>query len=280
MKSVIVWGVLALIGAGMALAGCGQQGATEATQEQQAAKEQFLAERSGGTPVVSDTVRLGPDGRQMPGVIGTVDKIDGNTITVKSPFDGTSSTVQIADGAKVSKQAEGELSEIKVGDSVTVIGAKEGETLQADMIRLGDADGMMGGGPIMFAGPGAGPGGNVPVDGSQPQVRPFNGGAPGGAGGAQGTAPGRRMLGGEMPEVISGTVELIEGNLITVKDKDGNSTTVQAKDDAIVLKQVEITPSDLKVGDTIAANGTRNGDVLEATRVQVMPDGAMRVERP
>jgi hypothetical protein len=274
----IVWSTLALIGVGAVLAGCGQQGATGATQDEQAAKDRFLAERSGGTPVVTDTVRLGPGGRQMPGVMGAIDKIEGNIITVKSPFDDTSSKVQLADDAKLTKQAEGALSEIKVGDSVTAVGAREGETLQAEMLRIGGAGGMMmGGGPIMFGGPGPSAGGNVPADGSQPQVRPFNRGVPGGA---QGAAPGGRMLSGEMPEMVSGTVEEIEGSTMTLKDTEGKSTTVEAKEDAIVLKQVEIDPSELKVGETIVANGTRNGDVLEATQVQVMPDAALRVERP
>src|SRR5947207_2271421 len=93
---------LTMLGAGALLTGCGTgTGSGDATQGQ-SAKQQFLAERGGGTPgVMSDTVTWGgaPGGAggSPPGVIGSVGSIEGSTITVKDPMSNSTTSVHVAD---------------------------------------------------------------------------------------------------------------------------------------------------------------------------------------
>jgi hypothetical protein len=73
---------------------------------------------------------------------------------------------------------------------------------------------------------------------------------------------------GAMPDVVSGTVEKIDGSTLTVKTKDGTAT-VRLSDSTKVHKQVEIALSDLQVGEMILATGSRQGDSFKATAINV-----------
>ena len=116
------------------------------------AAQQFFTERNNGTPVVlTNTMSYGSSGNggPLPGVIGTVDKVDGNTITVKNPMDGSTTTVQTDAATVVHKQADVKLSDITSGTALTAIGTKKDGVLAADVIQVGNPDGPAGGDPLM-----------------------------------------------------------------------------------------------------------------------------------
>jgi hypothetical protein len=272
---------LGALAVGGLLAGCGTSGAGTATPaaQNQDAKSQFLAERGGTPGVMTDTFTMGVPGGAggpPPGVVGPVESIDGSTLTVKNPMDGTTTKVTVAEDAKIRKQEEIPLSDIKVGDKVTAIGRKDGDVLNAVMVQVGGdgaAGGMAGGGPVMFfggPGSGAGPGGGPPGGGIQsgsgnpgdPQVMPF--------GGDPNAVPG------QMPQNISGTVDKVEDGKISVKAEDGTTTTVQPRDQAVISKHVDAQLSDIKVGKIITASGTQQGDTFEADGINIVGDAPMR----
>jgi len=58
------------------------------------------------------------------GTFGTVEKIEGNVLSVKAP-DGSTVQVVISDQTTIQKIAEGDLSDITAGSSVSVTGDRE-----------------------------------------------------------------------------------------------------------------------------------------------------------
>src|SRR5687768_14971153 len=153
-----------MIAAGV-LVGCGGQASSD---NNAAAKEQFLEERSSAATVTPDPnatperdlqVIRGPGmiGGDGPGVFGRVEKVEGRIITVSNPMDSTSTTVELAADAKVYKQVEAQLSDVKVGERITAIGKQDGDTLTAEMVQIGveESTGVIGrpispDGPIMI----------------------------------------------------------------------------------------------------------------------------------
>jgi hypothetical protein len=242
------------IGMGGVLAGCGGPSASTGTGQDQSATDQFLAERQGTvTPGANNggTVTL-------PGVFGTITKIDGDRITISNPIDNSTSVVELADGGKIMKQVDGQASDIKVGDSIAAFGSKNGDDLAAEAVSIG-GEGMVAGagaGPVRIERPAGGDaGGSAPPAGGDFQVVEGQGQQ---GGGAQ----------GNVPEVVGGTVEKIDGSTLTVKTADGTAT-VTLSDSTKVQKQVEVKLSDLGLGETIMATGTREGDTLKATTINV-----------
>lgn len=86
--------------------------------------------------------------------------------------------------------------------------------------------------------------------------------------GAQGErGPGRR------PGVM-GEVTAIKGNEITLKTMQGETATVKITPETQFRKQREEAKlGDIKVGDTIAVRGERNGDTVAAQMVMIAPPG-------
>ncbi len=78
-------------------------------------------------------------------------------------------------------------------------------------------------------------------------------GGPGGKGGRGGRG-------------VMGTVSAVNGNVITVTDRDGTSYTVNAGN-ASVEKMVAGALADIAVGDTIGVDGTKDGTTVTATRI-------------
>jgi hypothetical protein len=78
------------------------------------------------------------------------------------------------------------------------------------------------------------------------------------------------------PAVI-GFVDQVDGPTLTVRSPIGNlTTTVRLASDAKIRKDVDIDLSALKPGDTIAAFGSRQGDVFQASAVRLGgPDDAL-----
>ncbi len=105
----------------------------------------------GMTPPEDGDVPSGamPGGR---GVRGTVESVDGSTITLTTEDDETV-TVTTSDDTEVSVTVELELSDLAEGDTVSVQGETGDDgSVAASVIRRGDLDSMPGG----FAGPGGG----------------------------------------------------------------------------------------------------------------------------
>jgi hypothetical protein len=277
-KTVMVFPVLAILSMGLLLSACGDPaGASTSSTDTSAAKNAFLADRGGTPGVDSSGTPLAGGGNRAPGEVGAVEKVDGNKITIKRMQDGTEVVVQLADGAKINKQATAQASDIKTGDTVTAIGTKNGDTITAETVSIGTGGfGGFGGARGNFGGRGGGangtpvPGGNGDANGVVPRGTPgagFGGngqgrGNFGGGANAQGTP-------GVLRNVATGTVQKIDGNTITVQASDGTTSTFTIASDARIQKSVEIQPADLKAGDTIFATGQLNGDVFSATAIQV-----------
>src|SRR5437870_12652592 len=95
-----------------ALGACDLPGTTSGQQNQDAAR-QFLTERNGGTPVA-----IGAGGPNAP-VVGSIESVDGSKLSVKRQLEGTTTIVQLAAGAKILKDVDAQVSEVKAGDTVT-----------------------------------------------------------------------------------------------------------------------------------------------------------------
>jgi len=232
-----------------ALGACGLPGGTNGQQNQDAA-QQFLTERNGGTPVA-----IGAGGPNAP-VVGSIESVDGSKLSVKRQMEGTTTTVQLAAGAKIHKYVDAQLSEIKAGDTLTAFGTQQGDVFQADLLRLG-GDGEVFSAPVIFNSSSSQGTGGPTASGQT-----ANGGGDkvviGGPGG-----------GSAMP--VIGTLETIDGQRIVLKDKDGASTTVQLADGAKIQKQAEASPAALTAGTFIFATGTQDGDIYQATQIQILP---------
>ena len=255
----------------LVLAACGQ--AANSGQDD-AARKQFLSERGGGTPQagqgVTNTVGsgagggpqmfFGPDGAG--GAFGTVESVDSanGTITVKNPMDSTTTKVHLASGGKVYRQVDAQASDLTVGANIVAVGTQDGDTLNVDMVQIG-VD-LMGGSrtvdrPVMSFNNGVAPG-STPAQGDFMAPK---GVEPGGQGTTNNVAP---------PPSVSGTVEKVDGDTLTVKTQDGKTATVQATSTTRLQKQTEGDLSTLKQGETVAATGEKKDDTFEATRIQVM----------
>ncbi len=90
-----------------------------------------------GTPGVPG----GPGSRIFEGtpVIGTVEKVDGDTITVKSERADGPTIVRLGADTRIQKQAEIALSDLEVGNTVTASGTQEGDTFNATRLQVIDA---------------------------------------------------------------------------------------------------------------------------------------------
>lgn len=236
----------------VSLSACGIGGGPNADQAQEAT-ERFLTERNDGTPV-----SLGGGGTNQP-VVGTVEQVDGSTLVVKRPIDGTTATIQLDAAVKVSRQADIPLSEIKAGDSIAAFGAQQGAVFEAQSLQVG---GRAGNAMIRF---------NRNAGGPPP------GGQPGGAPVIIQRRPGDQQSGngdvmeGQAAPPLTGTVEQITASTLVIKGSDGASTTVQLAEGAQIQKRVDAQVADIQAGAFILATGTQEGDALRAVEVEILP---------
>jgi hypothetical protein len=237
-------GASTLILAG-ALSACGTGGGPN-----QDLAQQFLTDRNGGTPVA-----IGAGGPNAP-VVGSIESVDRSKLSVKRQMEGTTTIVQLAAGAKILKDIDAQLSEVKAGDSVTAFGEKQGDVFQADLLRLG-AGGSTFGRPVFIDRSNSQATGSPPATGAAVD------------GGGDKVVIGGPGAGSTMP--MTGTVETIEDQRIVLKDKDGASITVQLAEGAKIQKSAEVAPAELTAGTFIFATGTQDGDIYQATQVQILP---------
>jgi hypothetical protein len=72
---------------------------------------------------------------------------------------------------------------------------------------------------------------------------------------------------------VTGTIQKVEGNTLTVTSTQGETVTVQIADNTPIQKTVAGTRSDLTPGANILVVGDRSGNNVAATAIQ-LTDGA------
>ncbi|MFL5731680.1 MAG: hypothetical protein ACJ78Q_00650 [Chloroflexia bacterium] len=260
----------ALLALGLAalLAGCGTTGDNGTATNKgsnDTPRQQFLAERSGTvTPgVVTNTTAYGQsnggdasDPASMP-VFGSVESASPDSLVITNSMDNTKTNVKINNDTKITKQVAAQLSEIKKGDKVVATGQEDGDAVAALLVQLGvDSTGgpmPFFGAPVTIGGPGPAQGGPAP-DSAQPQQMQLTG----------------------KPKTAAGTIDTIDGSNLTIKLEDGTTTLVKITNNTHLQRTEDVQASDIKTGDSITAEGTHNGDTLEATQITVMPDTTTR----
>lgn len=76
------------------------------------------------------------------------------------------------------------------------------------------------------------------------------------------------------PGSTFGQIESIDGNTLSVTDRNGNPVTVQVTDTTLIEKNASVSVSDLAAGDTVIISGSDNSDgSITARSVQVAPAG-------
>ena len=81
--------------------------------------------------------------------MGEITAIDGDRITVETPFD-EEIVVTVADDTEVKVTEEISIDDLEEGDEIRVVGDREDDVVSADSVRRGDA-------PMVFGGPATGP---------------------------------------------------------------------------------------------------------------------------
>ena len=191
------------------------------------------------TPVPSG--RFGSNGG--PNVFGTVQSINGSTLTIQGPRNGGSITVTLNSGTSIRKQVEKTIGDVKSGESIVAFGQEDGGVLQARQIQLGTA--------------------------AAATLPPGGAGGAGRAGNGDGGRAGNGGTRAAGAAVVSGTVDGVSGDTISVKKADGTSAQVQLATNGRILEQTSASPSDIKRGDLVIVNGSRQGDSVTATSIDI-----------
>ena len=165
-----------------------------------------------------------------PNVVGTVQAVNGSTITVQRPGNGGSVTVQVTGSTTIRKQVERTINDVKAGQAIVAFGQQNGGAFQARQIQLGVTQGPAG---------------------------------PRGDGGSAGRAGAR---GGS---IVSGTVDGVSGSTITVKSDSGTSVQVQLAANGRIVEQTTGSASDVKQGDVVFVAGQLQGNVMTATSLDI-----------
>ena len=198
---------------------------------------------SNGLQAVSGTPRPRGNGfGSGNNAIGTVATINGTTLTLKSPQNSQTVTVQLTSSTTVHKQVDGTIGDVKPGQAIRAFGQQSNGILQARQIQLGTTQ--------PFGNPGAG------------QAGPGRGARGGGPG------PNGRPT-ANAGSAVSGTVASVSGNTVTIKTSSGSSVQVQLAANGRISEETNGTPSDLKAGDFVVAIGQRQGNTVTATDVNI-----------
>jgi hypothetical protein len=226
---------------------------------------------AGGGSSSKATASQGPanggpgQGRGGRGTVGTLQSIDGSTLTLATfqrggsndASGGGTTTVLTNSSTKFAKAVTGSFNDIKVGDRVTAMGTPDGtNTLTAQ--RITDT-GTQGAG---FGGPDGGGGRRV-----------FNGNGNGNGG----PPPSGNPNGGTRPDPNSfagGTVKSISGTTLTVTAPDNTTKTVSTNGSTVVSVVKTVSINDLTTGQPVTVRGTKNSDgTVTATSVAEVGGG-------
>lgn len=103
----------------------------------------------------------------------------------------------------------------------------------------------------------------------------------GGAGGLAGGTGGQGQGGarGAGARGAAGTIQKVEGNTVTIQDNQGNTVTVTITDSTPIVKTVSGSKSDLVAGKRIVVQGSRSGNNVAATGIQItdLPAGMQSI---
>jgi hypothetical protein len=189
------------------------------------------------------------------GTVGTLQSIDGSTLTVATfgrggnngaNSGGGTTTVVTGGSTKFYKTVSGALSDIKVGDRVTANGTPDGTTALT-AARITDTGTMN-----ALGGPAGGPGGG----GRRANA---NGNGNGnGNGTPPSTAPGATRP--DPNSFANGTVKSISGTTLTVADNNGATKTVNTNGTTAISVLKTVSINDLQTGQAIVVRGTTNSD--------------------
>lgn len=198
----------------------------------------------------------GPNGLGRGGSFGTLQSIDGATLTVAT-FNGQTTAVVTTNSTKFFKSATGALSDIKVGDRVTAMGTPNGtNALTAQQITdQGNAA------------PGFGqrqrPPANGNGNGNGNRINRFPNGAPNGA------PPAVRGPAFDPNSFANGTVKSISGDTVVVTQRDGSTKTVTTSPTTTINVFKAATLKDLVTGQQVIVTGkTDKNGTLAATSVR------------
>jgi len=186
---------------------------------------------------------------------GTVDKVDGKVITVIGS-DGTTVKATVGATTTISSNAVITVADLKVGDAVTVVGleASDASVITATQVTVGAGS----------------------------QAAPLAGSRPGGAGvaagaGVTGTTGGGRQGGTGAASgafaniaVVSGAIQKINGNTLTVKTETGETATIAVAPDTRIRKVTTATLPDITYGAQVTIVGQPGADgTVAALSVQL-----------
>jgi hypothetical protein len=88
-----------------------------------------------------------------------------------------------------------------------------------------------------------------------------------------------RASGTQPAQALAGTIERIEGNVLTLRLPNGNSVRVVVGDNTVIRRMVPGTIADLSVGQTITVSAERAEDGSATARViQVAPEGGPSIQ--
>lgn len=178
----------------------------------------------------------------MPGVMGTVASISGDTLTVTSKSreqssSGTTYTIDASSATVMKDAATSSLSAIVVGDTVMVQGAVSGTSVTATKI----IDGMMNGGMGGMRGRGMGM--------------------------ASSTRDAGATMQGNGQPVVGGTISAISGSTITITNASNVTYSVDVSSATVMEGDATSSTSALAVGDRVIVQGTVSGSTVTAASV-------------
>lgn len=217
-----------------------------------------------GTTTGNDTdgQTVGPGGGLgLEGAAGEVTEIDGSTLTIKTirPF-GESSSVSVTtdDDTEVTETADGDVSDLSVGDEVVVVGDETDGVIAAESVSEGVGD-------IIVEGP-TGPDGRFDNEGGLPDdVEPPDG------------AVVERDLGssdGGAEGLTAGQITSVDGTTLTLKADDGDSVTVVTDDETSVTVTEARSVDDIEVGDDVFVTAEDGDDPddgsIAATSIRIV----------
>ncbi len=255
------WRTWVAVGAGAAVVGAaavfGISAATSSDSSNAAVSSQAPAANQPGGAGQSQAQGGQPGFRRGPGGFGTIASIEGSKLTIKDRSGATTKVVTTSATA-VTTSASGTTGDIKVGDTVTVVGTGSSPNIAATRVTDDGVVSSDANGPGGFAGPGGN--GGPPGGGSGQGYGGRRFGGPGAGGQAPGGASGTTFTRGVVQSAGDGT--------FTVTGLDGNAVTVTTTSSTEVTVSKPGSLSDLKVGDTIMVRGQDSNGTITATSIR------------
>jgi hypothetical protein len=215
-----------------------------------------------GTPGAGDVTTF----TGTPAVTGTVTKVLSGVFTIQQA-DKTSADIATTAETSVTKTNAASLTDLKIGDLVTVEGEKSGDGSYAasaitTLAGVGGPVRQVSNGPP----PGGGPGGSGANPGGGFVATVPAGASPSTSGGTFYIGGGASGAGGNGKGAI-GKVTKVEGVTLTLEAPDGGTVTVRTDARTAFRAQVVANVNDIKTGDLVTVIGDKTGDTLYTARV-------------